>query len=102
LFSTPHRRTELTSNIISPRAIHNSPVKAQYRGMPGPGRRSGWVGKQGEGAGNRAFSEGKPGKGLTFEMEIKKITNKKRKLLARWWWCTPLISALGRQRQADF
>jgi hypothetical protein len=24
LFTTPHRRTKLTSNIISPRAIHNN------------------------------------------------------------------------------
>jgi hypothetical protein len=24
LFADPHRRTELTSNIISPRAIHNT------------------------------------------------------------------------------
>ena len=23
-------------------------------------------------------------------------------ILARQWWCTPLIPALGRQRQADF
>jgi hypothetical protein len=22
--------------------------------------------------------------------------------MARWWWCTPLIPALGRQRQVDF
>jgi hypothetical protein len=22
--------------------------------------------------------------------------------LAGWWWCTPLIPALGRQRQVDF
>lgn len=21
--------------------------------------------------------------------------------MARWWWCTPLISALGMQRQED-
>jgi hypothetical protein len=40
----------------------------QYRGMPGPGRRSGWVGEQGEGGGDRGFSEKKLGKGIAFEM----------------------------------
>jgi hypothetical protein len=40
----------------------------QCRGMPGPGSRSRWVGKQGEGGGDRGFSEWKPGKGITFEM----------------------------------
>ena len=39
----------------------------QYRGMPGPGNRSGWVGDQGWG-GDREFSEKKLGKGITFEM----------------------------------
>jgi hypothetical protein len=28
----------------------------------------GWVGEQGKGGGDRRFSEGKPGKGITFEM----------------------------------
>jgi hypothetical protein len=37
-----------------------------YRGMPGPGSWSLWVGKQGEGAGD--FSERKLGKKITFEM----------------------------------
>jgi hypothetical protein len=36
--------------------------------MPGPGSRSGWVGKKGEQGGDRGFLEGKPGKGITFEM----------------------------------
>jgi hypothetical protein len=40
----------------------------QYRGMSGPRSRSEWVGEQGEGGGDRAFSEGKLGKGITFEM----------------------------------
>jgi hypothetical protein len=40
----------------------------QYRGMPGPGSGSGWVGEQGEGGGDREFSEKKLGKGITFEM----------------------------------
>ena len=40
----------------------------QYWGIPGPGRRSGWVGEQGEEGGDGGFSEGKLGKGITFEM----------------------------------
>jgi hypothetical protein len=39
-----------------------------YRGMSGPGSRSGWVGKQGEVGGDTGFSEGKLGKEITFEM----------------------------------
>ena len=48
----------------------------QYRGMPGPGSRSGWVGEQGYGERNRGFLEGKLVKGITFEMQIKKKSNK--------------------------
>jgi hypothetical protein len=40
----------------------------QYRGMPGPGRGSGWVGEQGEGEGDREFLEGILRKGITFEI----------------------------------
>jgi hypothetical protein len=40
----------------------------QYRGMPGSGSGSGWVGEQGQGRVDRGFSEGKLGKGITFEM----------------------------------
>jgi hypothetical protein len=40
----------------------------QYRGKPGPGSRSGCVGEQGERGEHRGFSEGKIGKGITFEM----------------------------------
>jgi hypothetical protein len=41
----------------------------QYRGMPGPGSRRGWVGEHREGEGDRGFSsERKLGKGITFEM----------------------------------
>ena len=40
----------------------------QYRGMPGPGSGSGWVGEQGEVGGDRGVSEGKAGKGITLEM----------------------------------
>jgi hypothetical protein len=39
----------------------------QYRGMPGPRSTSGWVGEQGEGGGDRRFSERKIGKRITFE-----------------------------------
>jgi hypothetical protein len=45
--------------------------------MPGPGSGSRWVGEQGEGEGDRGFSEGKPGKGIIFKMLKKKISNKK-------------------------
>ena len=40
----------------------------QYRGMPWPGSRSGWVGEQGEVGEDRGFSERKLGKGIPFEM----------------------------------
>jgi hypothetical protein len=40
----------------------------QYRGMPDPGSESGLVGEQGEGGEDRGYSEGKLGKGITFEM----------------------------------
>jgi hypothetical protein len=36
--------------------------------MPGPGSGSVWVGEQREERRDRGFLEGKPGKGLTFEM----------------------------------
>ena len=53
----------------------------QSRGMPGPGSGSGWVGEQGEGGEDREFSKGKLGKGITFEMQIKKISNKKESFI---------------------
>jgi hypothetical protein len=40
----------------------------QYRGMPGPGSRSGWVVEQEERGWDRGFSEGKLENGITFEM----------------------------------
>jgi hypothetical protein len=40
----------------------------QWRGMSGPGSRSGWVGEQRGVGGNRGLSEGKPGKWTIFEM----------------------------------
>jgi hypothetical protein len=40
----------------------------QYRGMSGPGSRSGWVGEQGKRVECRRFLEGKLGKGIIFEM----------------------------------
>jgi hypothetical protein len=39
-----------------------------YRGMPGPGSRSLWVDEQGKWGVDRKASEGKLGKGITFEM----------------------------------
>jgi hypothetical protein len=54
----------------------------QYRGMSRPGSRRGCVLEQGLGGGREQigdFSEGKQGKGMTFEIEKKKkkISNKK-------------------------
>jgi hypothetical protein len=40
----------------------------QYRGILGPGSRSGWFGEQEQEARDRGFPEGKLGKGITFEM----------------------------------
>jgi hypothetical protein len=40
----------------------------QYRGMPRPGSRNGWIGEQGDWGGYRGFSEGILGKGITYEM----------------------------------
>jgi hypothetical protein len=39
----------------------------RYRGMPGPGSRSGWVGEQGSGRVQGTFRE-EIGKGIAFEM----------------------------------
>jgi hypothetical protein len=39
----------------------------QYREMPGPGSRNGWVGEQGEGEEDRGFSERKLGKGIPLK-----------------------------------
>jgi hypothetical protein len=44
---------------------------------------------------HRGFPWGKLGKGITFEMKIKKI-------YAGQWWHMPLIPAFGRQKQEDF
>jgi hypothetical protein len=40
----------------------------QYRGNARTRNRSGWVEEQGKGRGYRGFSEGKLGKGITFEI----------------------------------
>jgi hypothetical protein len=52
----------------------------QYRGMPGPGSRNGWVGEQREWGGYRGYSKRKLEKEITFEMYMKKTSNKKMKL----------------------
>ena len=46
--------------------------------MPGPAGWNWWVGEQGDGVGDRRFSEGKLEKGITFVMEIKKISDLKK------------------------
>jgi hypothetical protein len=54
----------------------------QCMGMPGPGSRSGWIGEQGEGEGHRGrgFLTVKPGKGITSEILIKKISKIERRI----------------------
>jgi hypothetical protein len=47
----------------------------QYRGMPGPESRSGWVGEQGEGGVYRGRSERKLGKEIAFVMKGRKYLN---------------------------
>jgi hypothetical protein len=49
----------------------------QYRGKIGPGIKSEWVGGHRDGKVDSGFSEVKLGKGITFEMQIKKISFKK-------------------------
>jgi hypothetical protein len=44
----------------------------------------------------------KPGRVITFEMQINKINNFKKGTVSWAWWRIPLIPALGRQRQVDF
>jgi hypothetical protein len=41
---------------------------SRYRGMPGPGSQTGWVGETGKEDSGRGFLEGKAGKGITFKM----------------------------------
>jgi hypothetical protein len=45
-----------------------NPVKVRCpSGMPGPGSRSGWVGEQGVGRGDKGSLEEKPEKEIAFE-----------------------------------
>ena len=37
----------------------------------------------------------------THKEDTHDISSHKTQEEARWWWCKPLIPALGRQRQAD-
>jgi hypothetical protein len=76
----------------------------QYRGMPGPRSGSGWVGEQGEVGENRGFSERKIGKGITFEMQIKKISNKKNDWCGKasaLWAVPPLGRWSWRYKEGD-
>jgi hypothetical protein len=43
-------------------------LRPQCRGLPGQGSRSMRFGEQGKGRWGRGFSEGKPGKEITFEI----------------------------------
>jgi hypothetical protein len=39
---------------------------------------------------------------LRFHLTPVRMAKIKNSGDAGWWWCTPLIPALGRQRQVDF
>jgi hypothetical protein len=52
----------------------------QYRGLSGPGMGEGGLGSRGKSGRDREFSEGKLGKGIIFEMQIKKLSNKKKRI----------------------
>jgi hypothetical protein len=49
--------------------------------MPEQGIRSGSVGEQAEGGWDSGFKGVKRGKGITFEMQINKISNKEKNIL---------------------
>jgi hypothetical protein len=40
--------------------------------------------------------------GYTYKNKLTKKQKTKQNFLGRVWWCTPVIPALRRQRQADF
>jgi hypothetical protein len=46
--------------------------------------------------------EGNQGGSKDLNVNFKKLIFKKKKQMSQAWWRTPLIPALGRQRQADF
>jgi hypothetical protein len=57
------------------------------------GIRSGWVSEGARGGGwDMGLSDGEGGKGITFEMQIKKLSNKKKEACKGWqqWVITDL------------
>jgi hypothetical protein len=63
--------------------------------MLGSGSRCGWVGEQVEGGRGRWFSEGKPGKRITFEMSIKKISIKNIRKPGKLCFESKIMSSTG-------
>jgi hypothetical protein len=52
--------------------------------MPGQGNGSAWVDEQWKRGWDRGFLEGKPGKGITFEIQIKKSNLIIKKIALSW------------------